>query len=47
MNLFILTSFRLTTILEENSHTIMIIEHDPLLYEDAHEMICVVASHGL
>ncbi len=26
------------TILEENRHTIVIIEHDPLLYEDAQEM---------
>lgn len=32
------TVFQLMTILEENRHTIVIIEHDPLLYEDASEM---------
>lgn len=26
------------TVLEENRHTTVIIEHDPLLYEDAQEM---------
>ncbi len=32
------TVFQLMTVLEENRHTIVIIEHDPLLYEDAQEM---------
>ncbi len=32
------TVFQLMTILEENRHTIVIIEHDPMLYEDAQEM---------
>ncbi len=32
------TVFQLMTILGENRHTIVIIEHDPLLYEDAQEM---------
>lgn len=27
------------TILEENRHTLLILEHDPLLYEDAREMV--------
>jgi hypothetical protein len=29
------TSFQLMTILEENHHSFLIVEHDPLLYEDA------------
>jgi hypothetical protein len=33
------TVFQLMTILEENHHTILIIEHDPTLYEDATEMV--------
>jgi DNA polymerase I len=33
------TAFQLMTILEENHHTLLIIEHDPLLYEDAAEMV--------
>ena len=33
------TVFQLMTILEENRHTLMILEHDPLLYEDAKEMV--------
>ena len=30
-----LPSFQLLTILEENHHSFLIVEHDPLLYEDA------------
>jgi hypothetical protein len=33
------------TILEENHHTFLIVEHDPLLYEDASEMVEYVAQH--
>ncbi len=40
------TVFQLMTILEENRHTIMIIEHDPLLYEDARE-ITEYVSHSM
>ena len=29
------TSFQLMTILEENHHSFLIVEHDPMLYEDA------------
>ncbi|VVB68983.1 Uncharacterised protein [uncultured archaeon] len=29
------TSFQLMTILEENLHSFLIVEHDPMLYEDA------------
>jgi len=32
------TVFQLMTVLEENHHTLLIVEHDPLLYEDASEM---------
>ncbi len=32
------TVFQLMTVLEQNHHTIVIIEHDPLLYENAQEM---------
>jgi DNA polymerase I len=39
------TSFQLMTILEENHHTFLIVEHDPLLYEDATEMVEYVAQH--
>jgi DNA polymerase I len=39
------TSFQLMTILEENHHSFLIIEHDPLLYEGASEMIEYVAQH--
>ena len=28
-------SFHFMTILEENQHSFLIVEHDPLLYEDA------------
>jgi len=37
------TSFQLMTILEENHHSFLIVEHDPLLYEDAKEMVEYVA----
>jgi hypothetical protein len=33
------TAFQLMTILEENRHTLLILEHDPLLYEDARKMV--------
>jgi hypothetical protein len=33
------TSFQLMTILEENHHSFLIIEHDSMLYEDATEMV--------
>lgn len=39
------TVFQLMTILEENHHTFLIVEHDPLLYEDASEMVEYVAQH--
>jgi hypothetical protein len=32
------TVYQLMTILEENHHSFLIVEHDPLLYEDAGEM---------
>ena len=38
------TSFQLMTILEENQHSFLIIEHDPLLYEDATDMVEYVAQ---
>jgi hypothetical protein len=38
------TSFQLMTILEENHHTFLIVDHDPLLYEDAGEMVEYVAQ---
>jgi len=37
------TAFQLMTILEENQHTLLILEHDSLLYEDAAEMAEYVA----
>ena len=37
------TAFQLMTVLEECRHTLLIIEHDPLLYEDAEEMVEYVA----
>ena len=40
------TSFQLMTILEENHHSFLIVEHDPMLYEDAGEMVKYV-SPGL
>ena len=33
------TVFQLMTVLEENRHTLVILEHDPLLYEDAEDMV--------
>jgi DNA polymerase I len=39
------TSFQLMTILEENHHTFLIVEHDPLLYEDAAEMVEYIAQN--
>jgi hypothetical protein len=38
------TVFQIMTILEENNHTILFIEHDPSLYEDAKEMAEVVSE---
>ena len=38
------TSFQLMTILEENHHSFLIVEHDPLLYEDAGEMVEYLAQ---
>ncbi len=32
------TVFQLMTILEESHHSLIFVEHDPLLYEDAREM---------
>jgi DNA polymerase I len=39
------TCFQLMTILEENHHTFLIVEHDPMLYEDASEMVEYIAQH--
>jgi hypothetical protein len=39
------TVFQLMTILEENHHTLLIVEHDPMLYEDASEMVEYIAQH--
>jgi hypothetical protein len=33
--------------LEENHHSFLIIEHDPMLYEDATEMVEYVAQEPL
>jgi len=38
------TVFQLVTALEENHHSLLIVEHDPLLYEDAREMVVYVAQ---
>ena len=40
------TVFQLMTILEEAHHSLIIVEHDPMLYEDAAEMVDYV-SHSL
>lgn len=40
------TVFQLMTILEEARHSLIVIEHDPMLYEDAQEMVEYV-SQGL
>ncbi len=37
------TSFQLMTIMEENHHSFLIVEHDPMLYEDAEQMVEYVA----
>ncbi len=39
------TSFQLMTILDENRHSFLIIEHDPMLYQDAGEMVECIAQH--
>jgi len=39
------TSFQLMTILEDNHHSFLIVEHDPMLYEDAEQMVEYVAEH--
>jgi DNA polymerase I len=33
------------TILDENHHSFLIVEHDPMLYEDASKMVEYVAHH--
>jgi hypothetical protein len=33
------TTFQLMTILEEAYHSLIVIEHDPLLYEDSAEVV--------
>ena len=38
------TVYQLMTILEENHHSFLIVEHDPLLYEDAGEMVEYLAQ---
>jgi len=38
------TLFQLMTILGENHHSFLIAEHDPMLYEDAREMVEYVAQ---
>ena len=38
------TVFQLMTILEENHHSFLIVEHDPLLYEDAGKMVEYLAQ---
>jgi hypothetical protein len=38
------TIFQIMTILEENCHTILFIEHDPSLYEDVKEMAEIVSK---
>ena len=38
------TSFQLMTILEENHHSFLIVEHDPMLYEDSQEMVGYLAQ---
>jgi hypothetical protein len=39
------TLFQLMTILEENHHSFLIVEHDHLLYEDSREMVGYLAQH--
>ena len=38
------TLFQLMTILEENHHSFLIVEHGPLLYEDTQEMVACLAQ---
>ncbi len=38
------TLFQFMTILEENHHSFLIVEHDPLLYEDSQEMVGYLAQ---
>jgi DNA polymerase I len=38
------TVFQLMTILQENHHSFLIVEHDPLLYEGAKEMVDYLAQ---
>jgi len=38
------TVFQFMTILEENHHSFLIVEHDPLLYEDAGEIVEYIAQ---
>ncbi len=38
------TVFQLMTVLEESCHSLLIIEHDPLLYQDAEEMVEYVSQ---
>ncbi len=38
------TVFQLMTVLEENHHSLLIVEHDPMLYEDAEEMVEYLAQ---
>ena len=39
------TVFQLMTILDENRHSFLIIEHDPMLYQDGGEMVELIAQH--
>ncbi len=39
------TSFQIMTILDENHHSFLIVEHDPMLYEDAEPVVEYVAQH--
>ncbi|MDD1758241.1 MAG: hypothetical protein LUQ22_05860 [Methanotrichaceae archaeon] len=41
------TSFQLMTILEEAYHSLIIIEHDPILYEDSAEMVGEYVSRAM
>jgi len=41
------TLFQLMTILEENYHSFLIVEHDPLLYEDAEKRMVEYLAQAL
>jgi DNA polymerase I len=41
------TVFQLMTILEENHHSFLIVEHDPLLYEDAEKKMVEYLAQAL